>query len=831
MPQFDIVAGLDNATLNNYLAQVYNTINTADPGLLQYQASTTDVTEFGSVTTTVVFEVQGAPTANLTPSAAAQAHVAQLLANPPAELAAVQGLPPETLTNIASAAAAAAFDVTVPVGVMFLEGSTDPGTLTLTVQVQTGTTASGQNYLALQALTGSLSVPGGVQGLVDVANAVLPLLLDYVNENILSPFQIPALQYKSLTVSMPVPVVQDGFLLAVSALGSAQPDAPGQATWPGGTLFVGVDPAVLVAAANTVLPVGPSTGFNWDIISGSASATVQQLGAGAVTVNDDGSLTVQVVCNAEAQLTVETPWPLPNFSFGPSATATVTATATAAVVNGELQVTIDSADPPSFDFSWGDIPGWVEWVVSPVLDGLGDALGGVLVPMAADVLSNFTFNVYALPSFQVSLGGASYDIALAQANTSGCQGPQGELLLVDAQATFTEVASPASPTSPGSIQFAPVIAIQAVNGDYMVVVGNGGLGGGNVAIQTDRTVVGAWEQFTVETIDAQAGTFALQTCNGNYVTAVNGGGMGGPNDATCPVHTDAHDVFTWIELSMEPQPNGTYAIRTMNGHYLTAVNGGGYSDPQNLQPIETNRTVLGPWETFTAVPIPQVQFAPVIGIQTANGRYLGVVENGGLGGGSVAIQTNRTVVGSWEQFTLETVDAQAGTFALMTCDGYYVTAVNGGGMGGNNDATCPIHTDATQIGPWEQLTMQQQPNGTYAICTSAGYYLTAVNGGNYSDAQNTQPIETNRMARGPWETFTAVPYSQAPSQSTQSPSQSNQPPESNQWPFQPGPTNQPPTNQQPTPPPYGGLCPLCVSGYPPVDDAVEAIADPAPETD
>ena len=149
------------------------------------------------------------------------------------------------------------------------------------------------------------------------------------------------------------------------------------------------------------------------------------------------------------------------------------------------------------------------------------------------------------------------------------------------------------------LPFEPVVALKTVNGHTVTIADNGGLGGGDVAIQTDRRVVGPWETFTLQPIDATAKTFALKTVNGNYVTAVNGGGVGGPNDASCPVHTDATWIDTWERLIFEQQPDGTFAICTSSGFYVTASNGGGYSNA--AQPINTDRTVLGPWETFTLV--------------------------------------------------------------------------------------------------------------------------------------------------------------------------------------------------------------------------------------
>jgi hypothetical protein len=162
----------------------------------------------------------------------------------------------------------------------------------------------------------------------------------------------------------------------------------------------------------------------------------------------------------------------------------------------------------------------------------------------------------------------------------------------------------------------------------------------------------------------------------------------------------------------------------------------------------------------TAAPDSQpISFEPVIAIQTSSGGYLTVVENGGLGGGDVAIVTNSRVVGDFEKFTVVPLDQEGRTFALQTFNGNYVTAVNGGDMGGPNDATCPVHTDGSSPGPWQQLSMDMQDDGTFAISTSTGYYLTAVNGGGFGEAPNLKPIHTDTRTLGGWEILTIVPIS------------------------------------------------------------------------
>jgi hypothetical protein len=154
----------------------------------------------------------------------------------------------------------------------------------------------------------------------------------------------------------------------------------------------------------------------------------------------------------------------------------------------------------------------------------------------------------------------------------------------------------------------PVNAIESSSGNFFTVVNNGGLANQNAAIQTYMTTVTNFEKFKICNISTSQSpgapfTFALQTFNGNYVTAVNGGGMGGPNDSSSPIHTDQTAIGGWETLTFEPQSDGTYAILTSSGYYLTATNGGGVGEAANLFPIHTDATAIGPWETLTLSPI------------------------------------------------------------------------------------------------------------------------------------------------------------------------------------------------------------------------------------
>jgi hypothetical protein len=164
-------------------------------------------------------------------------------------------------------------------------------------------------------------------------------------------------------------------------------------------------------------------------------------------------------------------------------------------------------------------------------------------------------------------------------------------------------APPEPVPQPGPCLAAPAVALRTGNAtNYVTVVDGGGLGApssGISVIQTNRREVGPWEKFTIVPIDPTLQSFALKTNNGHYITAVNGGGLGGPNDATSPIHTDAVHALSWESLILEQQTDGTYAIRTPSGYYITAINGGGIGGPNNSSCIiHTDATQQGGWEVF-----------------------------------------------------------------------------------------------------------------------------------------------------------------------------------------------------------------------------------------
>ena len=149
----------------------------------------------------------------------------------------------------------------------------------------------------------------------------------------------------------------------------------------------------------------------------------------------------------------------------------------------------------------------------------------------------------------------------------------------------------------------------------------------------------------------------------------------------------------------------------------------------------------------SAAPVVNRVNGPVHGcvFQTVNGHYLTAV--GGGGRITDVIHTDATRIGSWEKFTL--IDSGSGTsviqYGLQTTNGHFLTAVGGGGR-----ITDVIHSDATHLQAWEKFTLNSRGSGVYDIQTVNGHYLTAVGGG----GRTTDTIHSDATGVGAWEKFT-----------------------------------------------------------------------------
>ena len=248
-------------------------------------------------------------------------------------------------------------------------------------------------------------------------------------------------------------------------------------------------------------------------------------------------------------------------------------------------------------------------------------------------------------------------------------------------------ASPPLSALPGEFAISPLQA-----GFYLTAVG----GGGRItddAIQTNRTQVQAWEKFRLWLDPTRYHPpptyhYAIQTAGGNYVTAVDGGGR-----TTNVLHTDATQPRAWEMFGLSYQGEGTmtYAIQTATGNYLTALGGGG----QTTAPaVHTDATQPRAWEMFELWKCGDLGSGYQYRIFSLNGNFLSAMNGGGQTSPNAIFAAPNPFPKIWERFTL--LRQADGTYAIQTVNGInYVTAVGGGGLVVSAQTPAILQTDRT----------------------------------------------------------------------------------------------------------------------------------------
>jgi hypothetical protein len=424
MTNYDIAAGLDEATLNELVGQLHQKIY---PSVLRgsFYVGALGIASVG-------FDIDEAPTARLVPSSAARTQLKAEFDN-----LAFGGqklkLSDEDRAALLELAAQASFELTAPsvkLNINYSSGG-EPTVFVASLDADltvVTSTSGGADTLTAEIVRATVTIPKDPD-FAEVLNRVfVPQLILYLNENLLRPIQVPLLQFGSLTVSLPAPAVQTPNLVAYSALGTAQPDVPPPSAWPSGCVFIGTDAAALTAAVGCLFPIGPSEGFNFKIISGSVGAQIKK--PSAVVISGDGSVTATIEASAWANLKVRVV--IKDFTFGPTATAGLTATMKPSVVHNQLKLTIVGCPIPTFDFHWGVIPRPIEWLVKPLLNKLAEALNSVLGPLINDALAIPPIPVHRIPTIAFTIGGTEANVVVEQAATSARK-EGNSLLLVNAQ--------------------------------------------------------------------------------------------------------------------------------------------------------------------------------------------------------------------------------------------------------------------------------------------------------------------------------------------------------------------------------------------------------------
>lgn len=222
------------------------------------------------------------------------------------------------------------------------------------------------------------------------------------------------------------------------------------------------------------------------------------------------------------------------------------------------------------------------------------------------------------------------------------------------------------------------------------------------------------------------GEFALRTLKGFYVTAINGGGrISDPVIVTASTTAGPWEKFRIAVF--EPTPSHDKSIQASGGGYLTAVSGGG----RTTDVMHTDATQVNLWEQFRFFDLSEGGVAPTyFAIQTIKGNYLTAVGEGGKY--ENAIHTDANTIGQWEYFRLvKCGDLGTGyQYTILPANDQALTAVNGGGLDKGDTIVMGSWPGDTPDRGWSRFTFTRQSDGSYALQTPNGQnFVTALGGG------------------------------------------------------------------------------------------------------
>jgi len=272
----------------------------------------------------------------------------------------------------------------------------------------------------------------------------------------------------------------------------------------------------------------------------------------------------------------------------------------------------------------------------------------------------------------------------------------------------------------------PPTPVDALDGEFVILTHLRGralaaVGGGGRT--TDVIVTNAptpWqlpgvaeEKFKFWVDSATGQYYAFQTVDGHFITANQGGGRITNTIFSNATEVRGEEMFKVLPRSAWPR----WAIQTLQGYFLTAVGGGGHTNVDaGGDTIHTDALNVAEWELFNIFRGSDFGTGSTYAIEDAHmwvGGFLTAMQGGGLSGPNAL--TNYGGPPFWLSWTLL---KQAGnTYAFQTASGGFLSA-NAGGLPGAG-----FRTDTVQIGDREKFTLVDNGDFSAYIKTHAGTYL------------------------------------------------------------------------------------------------------------
>jgi hypothetical protein len=274
-----------------------------------------------------------------------------------------------------------------------------------------------------------------------LTNIVGPLLVKYLNEDVLGQFKIPAISLLGLNFAQPVindeSAGGDDYLVAYTGLEPVVTPPAGTA-WPAGTLFAGVDEKALDAVAQkAVSPFKYEGGIDEPNLSWECHLEFSP----SFSLHPGGGSTLEVPMDVSggAGITWHTPDGLPNVHFGASFAGSVGVEAALRATQSGANEEIEGVSDVDIHIEIHDVP----YPISKMLEWLSGEILDPIVKLIAPHLRGQSIHVYTLEPITLSFADLpTYQLVVQNLQLSQIEGPGGTpLALVTAGAGFRPVPS------------------------------------------------------------------------------------------------------------------------------------------------------------------------------------------------------------------------------------------------------------------------------------------------------------------------------------------------------------------------------------------------------
>ena len=238
------------------------------------------------------------------------------------------------------------------------------------------------------------------------------------------------------------------------------------------------------------------------------------------------------------------------------------------------------------------------------------------------------------------------------------------------------------------------------------------------AVSGDRHGVGPNERFKLARVQPDYTTF--QTSRGYYLSIAGSPDVEASSAFQTELRTPDRDPALF---RLEGSRSGLFLIKTFNGYFLTALDGGGKAtEALHYRPAASSDA------QFTVLKCGDLGsgYSYAIRYQASQGFYDRgnyLTAGGGFNNVGQLFATSPSISNS-SKFTL--IRQGDGSYALQASNRInYVTAVGGGGLAHGDN----LHIDATQVHAWEKFRIVDRGDCTYTIQTVSGFYLAFSSGG------------------------------------------------------------------------------------------------------